>query len=664
MPSLTGCRTDVYTPPIGMLLHERELRTVSALADALLPPGPSSWRASAPERAAGYLRFLSRRELGQVRLCLRVLESPTRGLLIAPRRRARFSELNVAERSQVLHALATTRFGRIRVAFEALKRLIAIAYYADAPTDGPNPLWSQLGYPGPVAPGREDDHPLPVMQVDAETTLECDCVIVGSGAGGGVVAAELATHGWTVVVLEQGPRASESGFDQRELSTLNRIYLDGGLAGTSDRGVSILAGRCLGGGTVVNFTTSLRTPEPVRREWEDMTASPLLDAESYNRALDAVSDRLHVNTLHNHASRRDEVLESGLRSLGWHVASMPRNVVDCTQDEVCGFCGLGCVRGAKQSMAKTYLSDAAANGARILVECTAERLLIKRNQATGIIARTASGHPVTVHARVVVIAAGALNSPALLLRSGIRGAVGRNLHLHPVTAVWGRFDEPVRPWSGTVQAVYSDQFADLDSGYGVRLETAPVHPAYLALGTPWENAERYDARMRELQYLSLVGILLRDRSSGRVRIDRRGRPVLHYALTRYDQNHVRIGLVAAARILQSAGAREISTSQYRTVTWRSGESLDDWATRADSVGYGVHQTVYGSWHQMGTCRIGRSSDSAVDAFGEAHGVRNAFVADGSLFPSASGVNPMLSIAALGYQVARQVHARLHQGTRP
>jgi choline dehydrogenase-like flavoprotein len=647
-----------------MLLQQGELRTLSALADALLPQAASEWRTSTAERAAAYLRFLSRRELGQVRLFLRLLETPTSGLLLTRRRRrAAFSELSVAERSHLLGALATARVPQVRVAIEAFKRLLALAYYADAPAGGPNPIWSQLGYPGPLAPGNTDAPPLPVVPVGSDTTLNCDCVVVGSGAGGSVVAGELAARGWDVIVVEQGPRASENDFDQREVATLNRIYLDGGLASTSNRGVLILAGRCLGGGTVVNFTTSFRTPESIRREWEEMTGSPMFATGSFNRALDLVSERLHVNTLHNHPSRRDELLESGLRSLGWHVDSMPRNVVDCSQDDVCGFCGLGCVRSAKQSMATTYLQDAAAHGARILADCTAERLVIGGDRATGIVARTPIAQTVTVQARIVVIAAGALNSPALLLRSGIRGGVGHGLHLHPVTAVWGRFDEPVRPWSGTLQAVYSDQFADLDSGYGVRFETAPVHPAYLVLGSPWQSAQQFDSRMRDLPYLSLIGVLLRDRSAGRVRIDRQGKPLIQYALTRYDRQHVRTGVIAAARILQSAGAQEINTSQYRAVTWRPGQSLDEWIARADRVGYGVHETTYGSWHQMGSCRLGRFPDSAVDVLGEVHGVRNAFVADGSLFPSASGVNPMLSIAALAHQVAQRANARLDQRTR-
>jgi choline dehydrogenase-like flavoprotein len=649
-----------------MLLQERELRTLKALADALLPPDASEWRASTAERAVGYLRFLSGGELRKVRLLLRLLETPAPGLLLAGRRRhAAFSDLSLDERSNVLHALAAARFPQVRIAFEGFKRLIAIAYYADAPPDRLNPVWRQLDYPGPAAPGHRDAQRLAAPPVAAETTLDCDCVIVGSGAGGGVVAGELAGRGWDVVVVEQGPEASETDFNQREVATLNRIYLDGGLASTSDRGVSILAGRCLGGGTVVNFTTSLRTPDLIRRQWEDTTGSPMFAADSFNAALDTVSERLHVNTLHNRRSRRDELLELGLRSLGWHVAPMPRNVLDCTQDDVCGFCGLGCVRSAKQSMAKTYLQDAAAHGTRLIVDCTAWRVLMAGNKATGIVGRTATGESLAVRARAVVVAAGALNSPALLLRSGIRNkGIGHNLHLHPVTAVWGRFEEPVEPWSGTLQAVYSDQFADLDGGYGARFETSPVHPAYLALGTAWQSAQQFDARMRDLPYLSLIGILLRDRSAGRVRVDRHGRPAIQYALSRYDQHHVRTALIGAATILRAVGAQQISTSQYQSVTWQSGQSLDEWIARADRVGYGVHDTIYGSWHQMGTCRIGHTVDSAVDGYGEVHGVRNAFVADASLFPSACGVNPMLTIAALAHQVAQWVHARLDQPTRP
>jgi choline dehydrogenase-like flavoprotein len=226
--------------------------------------------------------------------------------------------------------------------------------------------------------------------------------------------------------------------------------------------------------------------------------------------------------------------------------------------------------------------------------------------------------------------------------------------------VWGRFDAPVRPWTGTLQALYSDQFAHLEGGYGVRLETAPIHPAYLALATPWRSPSQFHDRIHQLPYLSLIGVLLRDRSVGRVRLDRTGEPLIHYALSRYDQGHVRQGLTAAARVLAAAGAREVFSTHRADMSWfPEREPVDAWIARADARGYGLHDLVYGSWHQMGSCRMGSSANSAVDAFGEVRGLPNVFVADASLFPSASGVNPMVTIAALAYQVASSVHRRLN-----
>jgi choline dehydrogenase-like flavoprotein len=167
--------------------------------------------------------------------------------------------------------------------------------------------------------------------------------------------------------------------------------------------------------------------------------------------------------------------------------------------------------------------------------------------------------------------------------------------------------------------------------------------------------------MRELPYLSIIGVLLRDRSAGRVRLDRSGRPVLHYTLSKDDQAHVRTALIGAARVLHAAGAREVFSTQYLPVSWfPDHEPIERWLARVDAVGYGVHETVYGSWHQMGTCRMGRSPEAAVDPFGEVRALPNVFVADASLFPTASGVNPMISIAALAYQVAHCVQTRLDQ----
>jgi choline dehydrogenase-like flavoprotein len=262
---------------------------------------------------------------------------------------------------------------------------------------------------------------------------------------------------------------------------------------------------------------------------------------------------------------------------------------------------------------------------------------------------------------VVIVAANAIGSAALLLRSGLGSPVGTNLTLHPVGGVWGYFDEEVRPWTGTIQALYSEQLADLDEGYGLRFETAPVHPGLLALAAPWDNAKSLDRLMRQLSHTSVIGILLRDRFGGRITVDRQGVPVISYRLSPYDQRHMRRGIEGAARVLLAAGARAVFTTQNRLVELRpgSGDTVEDWLGHVDRVGYGPNQMGYVSFHQMGTCTMGGDRRiSVVDGTGGVHGIRNLFVADGSLLPSASGVNPMVTIAALAHYVAQQIKARL------
>jgi choline dehydrogenase-like flavoprotein len=340
---------------------------------------------------------------------------------------------------------------------------------------------------------------------------------------------------------------------------------------------------------------------------------------------------------------------------------MPRNVQGCTQDDTCGYCGLGCIHDAKCSTLKTCLQEAHARGARIIVNCAAERIDINHGRASGVQARTRAGHTVKVRARVIVVAAGAFGSPALLLRSGMVKAVGQNLRLHPATGVWGHFDQEVRPWTGSLQALYSDQFANLHQGYGVKFETVPMHPGLLALGAPWRSAQQFDDLARELAHTSLVGVLPRDRYGGRVSINRDGVPVINYRVSRYDQQHIRTGVEGAARVLLAAGAKRIYSTQNRPVSYEVGkrDSLQDWLDRVDRVGYGANQTIYFSFHQMGTCRMGSDpATSVVQGNGETHAVRNLFVADGSLFPTASGVNPMVTIVALAHHVAQRIKARL------
>jgi choline dehydrogenase-like flavoprotein len=556
--------------------------------------------------------------------------------------------MSTVQRERCLRGWATSRIPQRRKAFQALKRLTTVTHYT---TPGAT---RAIGYPGPLGPPPHTPKPIRRVVITTDTTLSCDAVIVGSGAGGGVVAAELAAAGKDVIVLEKGGYRNEADFTHQEGEALDTMYDAGGLLTTRDLGLLILQGATLGGGTVINYTTSFPTPDPVRREWAREHGLPHFESVEYSRSLDAVAQRLGVNTDHAKPSGRDQVLIRGLEQLGWHHGLLPRDVRGCTQDDGCGYCGFGCRRGAKQSTLITYLQDAAELGARIVVDCDVRRVVIERGVATGVEARVGK-HLVRVRAKTVIVAAGSVHSPALLLRSGVTlPALGRHLALHPATAVLAEMDEAVRPWTGTVQAHYSDQFADLHEGYGFKFETAPIHPSLQALAAPWESAVQYRDRMAQLPHTGLVGILLRDRFGGRVSVDRDGAAVVDYRLSRYDRAHLWRAIAGAAELLEAAGAREIWLPLARAVTYRPGASgaRDDWLARVEAAGWGPNELLLVTFHQMGSCRMGASPrTSVVDAEHRVWGIRGLYVADASVFPSASGVNPMLTVMAIAHRAA-------------
>lgn len=432
---------------------------------------------------------------------------------------------------------------------------------------------------------------------------------------------------------------------------------------THDQGVGLIAGTCLGGGTVVNYSTSFRTPDDVRAEWARQGV-PAFTGEAYEASLDAVCERLGVNQEHNAPSTRDAKLRDGCLALGWHLDAMPRNVDGrCDQGVDCGRCGLGCRRGAKQSVVKTWLVDAAGAGARMAVGTRVERVLVEQGAARGVEARTTDGHRVTVRARAVVAACGALHTPALLRRSGLHNPnVGRHLRLHPATAVFGVYDEELRPWEGTMQALYCDQHRDLDHGYGLKYETAAAHPHVAVAFFPWRGARHHLELMRASASMVAFGVLLRDRDGGEVHVGRDGQPVVRYRLSPYDLAHVRVGIEGAARLHEAAGAQRVFSSHARWVAYEpdgSDAARERFMDAADAAGYGAGRCSFASFHLMGSARMGGSpASSACDPRGQTWEVRDLYVFDGSAFPTSSGVNPQISIQAIAHMGARELAARL------
>jgi choline dehydrogenase-like flavoprotein len=567
---------------------------------------------------------------------------------------AHFSALPPERREEVLRGWCDSRIPQRRAAFQALRKGALLFYYMVPGEDGHSPVWDRIGYPGPL--GSNPDAPpkaLRPLAVDGDTTLECDVCVVGSGAGGGTAAGVLAAAGLDVVVLESGDYYDDEDFDGGEFEGYGRMYMYGGGAATHDQSVGLLAGSCLGGGTTINYTTSFRTPDDVREEWA-AHGVPAFAGDEYVRSLDAVCERLGVNQEHNAPSSREQALQRGLTELGWHADFMPRNVRGCEQGKVCGYCNYGCRLGAKQSTVKTWLADAHTAGTRILVGTHAERVIVERGTAAGVEARTSAGHRVSVRARAVVAACGAIHTPALLRRSGLSNVnIGKHLRLHPATVVWGVYDEEVRPWEGTMQAIYSDQHRYLDGGYGVKYETAAIHPSLLVVFSPWRGAAAHARLMEALPHSVPIGVLLRDRDGGEVQVDRAGQPVVKYRLSDFDRRHVRRGVEGAAEIHEAAGAQHVFSSHSRDVSYTPGSGRRErFMQDADACGWDAGRCTYGSFHIMGSARMGGSPEtSACNPRGETWEVRGLYVCDGSAFPSASGVNPMISIESIAHMNA-------------
>jgi long-chain-alcohol oxidase len=627
-------------------------RVAAALAAGVLGPDHDP---AVPERMLALLEQLpSRQDHDRLVDALRLLGSRAGALLLTG------SSAPVPDRSREAVELLLQRWWRSRLPIRRQLAGVLTSAALAAEYSFPGAALARSGYPGPLGPAPSEPRRLEPLEIDADQELSCDVAVVGSGAGGGVVAAELAAAGADVIVLEKGGYAAEADFHHQQAESTRDLYLYGLTIATTDLGVRIVAGSTLGGGTVVNYTTSFKTPPHVLEEWAKVSGSELFASGEVEASLDAVAERLGVTTEQSRPGRRDELMEAGLRKLGWHVDVLPRDVRGCSQDAGCGWCGFGCRLGAKQSTMRTYLEDAAKHGARLVVGADVRKVLVDDGRATGVEA-TAGGHRLRVRARAVVAAAGAIETPALLLRSGLGGQVGHHLRLHPGTAAFGVFDDEVRMWEGTLQARYSAELRSRLGDYAPLFETVPVHPGSGSTALPWVSAASHRALMDRYANLSLCAVLCRDSAGGQVRIDRDGQPRVRYRMTPDDERRAAEGVVAAGQVLAAAGAEEVFSMHPARISFRPDQpgAHDTWATATRAAGYRGGRVSFFSFHQMGSCRLGTDpASSAVNPDHETHEVRGLYVADGSVFPTASGMNPMLSIMGLAHRAAGRIAARL------
>ncbi|MCI4371878.1 MAG: GMC family oxidoreductase, partial [Thermoplasmata archaeon] len=478
--------------------------------------------------------------------------------------------------------------------------------------------------------------------------------------------------GHRVLVLEAGPYRTADDFTQREADAYDTMFQGHGVLTTRDLAFNVLAGQTAGGSATINWMTSLRPPRWAREEWERDHGLAGVTSAAFDSLLDEIERRLHVNRDESLVNPSNDVLRRGSDALGYREGRdydvIPRNARGC--EGRCDFCFFGCIYNAKQSPIVTYLPDARRAGARFLFDTKVDHVAIEDGEARGVEATYRSaGHEVPVHvrARTVVVAGSAIQTPALLRRSGIRSSgVGRGLRLDPTTALLGEFPEPVRMWSGPMQTIYVHRFQDSDEGHhGPWLESAPGHPGLSALALPWTGGRAHKERMRRIDRASSTIVLVRDVAEGRVTTDAQGEPVLEYHLSDRDRRNLTRGLQEAARIQRAAGALRIATLHVRDCAVGDGESaipgreFDDFLERIGRLGIQENGVALFSAHPMGSARAGLDArTSAANPTGECHDVRNLWIGDGSLLPTAPGVNPMISIMALAARTAGFIRDRL------
>ncbi|HET7831083.1 MAG TPA: GMC family oxidoreductase N-terminal domain-containing protein [Candidatus Limnocylindrales bacterium] len=682
----TGATPGLATPePEGWSVGR--LATLAALAETIV-------RGDAPRRArlaaAALDLAADPAQVRQLKLVLTAFESRAANLLLTGRP-VRFSELDQPAREAYLLAWATSRIPQRRTAYQGLKRLLAFLAYADPGETGTNPRLTAIGYD--VAPEPVTADPTPVRPLDLASlasasaagspiVLEADVVVVGSGAGGGVVAADIAHAGRSVVVLEAGSFVPEPEMPTDELTAFDRLYLNHGFNVSWDASVMTLAGAGVGGGTLVNWMTCIAPPASTRHHWAAAHGLHDFDTPQLDADLAALSAEIGVSDSPN-IPPKDELILRGCTMLRQEVGTIRRNGIDCGD---CGRCGFGCRRGAKQSGIRVHLAEAWCHGARIVPDAPVERVLVEAGHATGVEATvTIDGvrRRLVVRAPQVVLAAGALRTPIVLERSGIdHPATGRNLRLHPVGVIGAFLDEDVTMWRGTMQAARALHHLDLDGDgigdgpndapSGFIVESAPGTPGLIALVFPWEGRDAFEGLMGRIRHVApLIGIV-RERGSGSIRLSRAGRPRIDYTVSPEDRATLGGMLAEAAAIAWEGGSREmvaVGTPPRWFRAQRDGDerAFGSWRASLRTFPFEPNRGTVVSAHQMGSARAGddaarHAADPAgrlraADArAGRERVIRGLYVGDASAFPSALGVNPMLTTMAWARHVARTVLA--------
>ncbi|MGB7624086.1 MAG: GMC family oxidoreductase [Terriglobia bacterium] len=517
------------------------------------------------------------------------------------------------------------------------------------------------------------------MYLDPQTikdgfTDSADVCLIGSGAAGSVLAKDLVETGLSVIVLEEGGNFSSKDFNQREADMMPMLYQEGGGRATKDLSITVLHAKCVGGTTVVNNCICFRTPENVLAYWQREFGIDQIDPRSLEPHFERVERAMSVSQIQDYEiNDNNRKLQQGAEKLGWKRGIIRHNRVNCSQ---CGCCMLGCPFDAKRNSMTVWIPQASALGARIYPQFRVERIHAagigrgRVSSVTGTVVENPrlpqSVHPsmylegrnargaepprhFAIHAKLFIVAGGAVNSPQLLLNSRVansNGQVGKNLALHPLFAAFGLFDEELKSYRGIPQSIFVDQFRN----EGFVLEGIFAHPTVAAASMPSFGAG-HRSSMQQYSHYAAAYAQVKDGSNGRVTADRWGHVMLDYNMSDHDLQAGLKGLGRIAEAFIAAGARSVMTTHNPPLILRNADEVRKMSTtptRASDL------TLF-SAHPQGSCRMAADpARGVVDSFCRSHDLQNLFICDASVFPTSIGVNPMITIMALADRCAAYI----------
>lgn len=498
-----------------------------------------------------------------------------------------------------------------------------------------------------VIRGREQNAPF---------TAKVDVVVIGSGAGGAVVARELARAGRSVLVLEEGGHYTPEEYGSMTPSnSLRRIARESGLGvalGVGDTPlIATLAGKCVGGSSVMTGGVCFRVPDEVLHEWSTDLGLDHMKPEALDPYFSDVEQICKVAEVPPHMrSRSTELFLEGADKLGIEMKPLRRNTEGCRGAARCNF---GCPHQAKMSVDVSFLPDAQAHGARVVADALVERIDVAGGRARGVRGRFLDGETgeprvrFEVRAKVVVVACGSLHTPVLLRRSGLDSPhIGRHLTLHPAFRVGALFDEEVNGWDGALQSVYSDHFQD----EGITL--VGVYTAVNVLAAAFPGTGREHRRLvKSLPNLAFFGGMVHDDGGGQVRRWLSREPLTFYRMIERDKRRMFKGIHILARMAFAAGAREVLLPIFGMTTVKKEEDLEFLLDARIPAGK-VECTAF---HPLGSAKMSRTPEGGVvKPTGETWAVENLFVCDGSVLPTSIGVNSQVPVMSISMMLARGI----------